>query len=189
MVSMMDPYAPIFLIGYRGTGKSTVARLLAERLKWDSIDADDEVEIRAGKTIAGIFAQQGERSFRDLEANVVAALCRRQRVVISLGGGAILREESRQAVRRAGQVVWLTAEVDTIESRLAADATTAQRRPNLTAAGGRAEIEVHLAEREPKYRECATLVVVTDGKTSAEVADEIMDRLPQEKAGKQERQD
>jgi shikimate kinase len=174
---MMDPHAPIFLIGYRGTGKSTVAKLLAERLKLDSIDADDEIEIRAGKTIAAIFTEQGEGVFRDLEANVLAGLCRRQRVVISLGGGAVLRAENRAAIRGAGRVVWLTARVDTIEARIAADASTVHRRPNLTAAGGRVEIETLLAEREPKYRECATLVVATDGKTPAQVAEEILDQL------------
>jgi shikimate kinase len=177
MALMMDPHAPIFLIGYRGTGKSTVAKLLAERLKLDSIDADDEIEIRAGKTIAAIFTEQGEGVFRDLEAHVLSALCRRQSVVISLGGGAVLRAENRAAIRGAGRVVWLTAGVDTIEARLAADSTTANRRPNLTAAGGRTEIESLLAEREPKYRECATLIVATDGKTLAEVADEIVAQL------------
>ena len=174
---MMDPHAPIFLIGYRGTGKSTVARLLAAELKWDTVDADVEIERLAKKTIAAIFAEQGEPAFRDLEAGVVAELAGRQRVVIALGGGAVLRTDNRAAIRGAGPVVWLKAAVDTIESRIAADATTAQRRPNLTATGGRAEIETLLAEREPKYRECATLVVATDGKTCAEVANEILDQL------------
>jgi shikimate kinase len=174
---MTDPHAPIFLIGYRGTGKSTVAALLAGRLGWQSIDADLEVERGAGKSIAAIFAEEGEPAFRDLETEVVAVLAQQKNAVIALGGGAILRADSRAAIRGAGRVVWLTAEVDTIESRLAADETTSQRRPNLTAAGGRAEIELLLAEREPRYRECATLLVATDGKTSDEVADEIMDQL------------
>jgi shikimate kinase len=176
-MSMTDPHASIFLIGYRGTGKSTVARLLAAELKWDSVDADDEIERQAKKTIAAIFAEQGEPAFRDLEAAVVAELAGRRRVVIALGGGAVLRAENRAAIRRDGRVIWLKAGVDTIQSRIAADATTAQRRPNLTATGGRAEIETMLAEREPKYLECATLVVATDGKTSAEVVNEILDQL------------
>jgi len=174
---MMELDAPIFLIGYRGTGKSTVACLVADRLKWNSIDADDEIERRTGKSIADIFALQGEAAFRAVEASVVAELAERQNTVIALGGGAVLFAENRAVIRGKGPVIWLTASVDTIESRIVADASTAQRRPNLTAAGGRAEIEALLAAREPQYRECATLVVATDGKTSAKVADEILDQL------------
>src|SRR4030042_1459888 len=77
------------LIGYRGTGKTTVARLLAERLGWDWIDADDEIERRAGKSIAAIFADDGEPAFRDLEASVVAELSRWRRSIVALGGGAV----------------------------------------------------------------------------------------------------
>jgi shikimate kinase len=174
---MMEQDASIFLVGYRGTGKSTVARLVAGRLAWDSIDADDEIERHADKSIADIFAEQGEPAFRSIEASVIAKLAARRRVVIALGGGAVLLAENRSAIRGKGPVIWLTASVDTIESRIAADATTPHRRPNLTASGGRAEIEALLAQREPRYRECATLIVATDGKTSAEVADEILGKL------------
>jgi shikimate kinase len=174
---MTDPHAPIFLIGYRGTGKSTVAALLAERLGWQSVDADHEIERRVGRSIAQIFTEEGESAFRDLETQVVAGFARLRSAVIALGGGTVLRAENRAAIRGLGTVVWLTASADTIESRLAADESTAQRRPNLTAAGGRAEIEQVLAAREPTYRECATLTVATDGKTSAEVANEIFAQL------------
>lgn len=174
---MTDPHAPIFLIGYRGTGKSTVAALLAERLGWQSVDADHEIERRAGKSIAAIFADEGEPGFRDLETQVVTEFAQLRSAVIAVGGGAVLRPENRAAIRGAAAVVWLTASADTIESRLAADASTAQRRPNLTIAGGRAEIEELLAAREPMYRECATLTVATDGKTSADVANEIFVQL------------
>ena len=87
------------------------------------------------------FADDGEAAFRDLEATSRRELCRRRRTVVALGGGAVLREENRRAIRAAGPVVWLTASVDTILERLAADPATASRRPNLTTAGGRAEIE------------------------------------------------
>ena len=164
---------PIFLIGYRGTGKSTVARELAVRLEWDGVDADVLIEKRAGKSIAAMFAEEGEAAFRDLESQVVRELAERPRTVVALGGGAVLRQENRRAIQAAGPVVWLTASVESILERLAADETTAGRRPNLTAAGGRAEIESLLAERTPLYRDCATLIVDTEGKTAAQVADEI----------------
>ncbi len=129
--------APIFLIGYRGTGKSTVARDLAELLGYNSIDADEEIERRVGKSIASIFAEDGEATFRELESQLVNELTHLRRTVIALGGGAVIREANRNVIRTAGPVVWLTAPVDVIVTRLAADPTTAGRRPNLTKIGGR----------------------------------------------------
>jgi shikimate kinase len=163
----------IFLIGYRGTGKSTIAQVLAERLGYDWIDADDEIERRAGKAIAQIFADDGEPAFRTMEAEVVEELCRWRRSVVALGGGAMMNESNRTAVRLAGIVIWLTASVETIAARLADDDSTGSRRPNLTASGGLSEIETVLATREPIYRACATFEVDTEDKTPAEVADEI----------------
>ncbi len=167
----------IALIGYRGSGKTAVARALAARLGWDWVDADIEVELRAGKSIAAIFADDGETSFRDLEAIVVDLLCLRSKCVIALGGGAILREVNRKAIQTCGAVVWLQASVETLERRIAADPATAARRPNLTAAGGQAEIARLLTERTPHYRACATLEVETEGKTPADIADEIVASL------------
>ncbi len=174
---MIERSPPIFLIGYRGTGKTSVAKLLAARLGVDWLDADDKVEQEAGKSIAAIFAEDGEGAFRDRESRVVSALSRKRHNVMALGGGAVMRKENRQAITGAGPVVWLTASVDTILERVAADATTGSRRPDLTTSGGRSEIEMLLAIREPLYEQCATLVVDTEGKTPAEVAEEIMARL------------
>jgi shikimate kinase len=168
--------SPIFLIGYRGTGKTSVARELASRLAYDWIDADDIVEQEAGKSIAGIFADEGEAGFREWEGRVVTALSRKRRAVVALGGGSVLRADNRQAICAAGPVVWLTASVDTILNRVAADSTTASRRPNLTT-GGRTEIEELLAIRTRHYQQCATLIVDTEGKTPAEVAEEIAANL------------
>jgi shikimate kinase len=167
----------VFLIGYRGSGKTTVARELARRLGFDCIDADDEIEHRAGKSIAKIFADNGEAAFRQIESDVVADLCRLRRTVVALGGGAIMSEVNRAELRLAGTVVWLTASVATIAERLAADESTAGRRPNLTAGGGLSEIETVLAMREPIYRACATFEIDTEDKTPEVVVDEIMAKL------------
>jgi shikimate kinase len=167
----------VALIGYRGTGKSTVAQQLALRLGWDWVDADVEVELRAGKSIAAIFADEGEAAFRDLERAIVAELCRRERIILALGGGAVVREENRAAIARCGAVVWLRASIDAIVERLAADQGSAARRPNLTNAGGRPEIEQLLAVRTPIYRACATLEVDTDRKAPAAIAEEIVAAL------------
>jgi len=167
----------LILIGYRATGKTTLARLLAERLGCDWIDADVEIERRAGKSIARIFAEDGEPAFRDLEAEVIADLCRRDRLVLAAGGGAPMRGESRRAMREHGTVIWLVAEPETILARMTGDATTAARRPNLTDRGPLEEIIHLLAAREPIYRRSAHLVVDTEGKTPERLADEILARL------------
>lgn len=165
------------LIGYRATGKTTLARLLAERLGCEWIDADVQIERRAGKSIARVFAEDGEPAFRDIEAAVVADLCGRDGLVLAAGGGAPLRPESRQAMRRAGRVVWLTAEPETILARMNTDATTSGRRPNLTDRGALDEIVHLLQRREPIYREAAHLEVSTEGKSPEMIVAEILEGL------------
>ena len=164
----------IFLIGYRGTGKTTVGEQLAQRLGWCCVDADAEVEKRAGKTIAEIFDQEGEDRFRQLESAVICDLAGLDRHVVALGGGAVLCIPNRLALRDRGNVVWLRATPERIAERLAKDATTASSRPNLTATGGLAEIRQVLRERIPIYRAISDLEVDTDTKTPGAVADEII---------------
>ena len=165
--------ANVFLIGYRGTGKSAVAQRLAMKLGWEWVDADVEIELCAGKSIAQMFADEGEEAFRDLEEGVVARLCERESQVVALGGGAVLRPPTQERIRQSGKVVWLTASPRTIAQRLAGDATTATRRPNLTPGGGLAEIEQVLRERSPIYQLCADLTVDTEGREPREIANEI----------------
>ncbi len=167
----------VTLIGYRATGKTTLARLLASRLGWQWLDADVEIERRAKKPIAAIFADDGEPAFRDLEAAVIADLCTRDRLVLAAGGGAPLRPENRQRMRQAGPVVWLTASPQTIFQRMTADATTATRRPSLTDKSPLEEIEHLLAVREPAYREAADFQVDTEGRTPQELAELILAQL------------
>ncbi len=164
----------LFLTGYRGTGKTTVARLLAEQLKVEWIDADDEIETRAGKTIAQIFADEGEPTFRDLEEQVVADLCKIKQSVISLGGGAILRQSTRERLKKAGPVVWLTASAETLAKRIGSDTSTADRRPNLTeAASLLEEVQQGLQTRTLLYRECATLAIGTEEATPQQIVEAI----------------
>ncbi|MEI7683831.1 MAG: shikimate kinase [Planctomycetota bacterium] len=147
---------PIFLIGYRGVGKSAIARALSARLGVPWVDADALLEQRAGKSIRDIFATEGEASFRELEAATLRELADFDGVVAT-GGGVVLRPENRAILKR-GQVIWLTAPAAVIWRRMQADTTTSARRPNL-AQGGLAEIETLLAQREPLYRECAAAIV------------------------------
>lgn len=164
----------ITLIGYRGSGKSSVAGPLAERLGWTAVDADAEIERRAGRSIREIFAERGESGFRELERTVLGDLLRQERLVIAAGGGAVLDPQTRREMRRAGPVVWLRADVETLQARMEGDRTTADRRPALTSTGGLQEIERLLAEREPLYRECASLTLETGGRSVAEVVEDIL---------------
>jgi shikimate kinase len=172
----------IFLIGYRCTGKTTVARLLAEKLGWDWIDADSVLEARYGKTIRQIFAEEGEVGFRDKEETSFGELCQLQRYVIATGGGVILREVNRQWMRSVGKVVWLTADAETIWQRLQADQASAERRPPLTI-GGLAEVEETLKMREPLYRGCADLIISTAGRSTEKIARQIADLLSTDEKG------
>ncbi len=164
----------LFLIGYRGTGKTTVAELLAARLGWPWLDADLEIERRAGRSIAEIFAAQGETAFRDWESRVLADLCQKARQVLALGGGIIVRPQNQQLLKSCGQTVWLTARPETLWQRICTDRATAARRPNLTIAGGLDEIRRLLDQRTPLYRQSADWVVDTEDKSPADVAAEIL---------------
>jgi shikimate kinase len=167
----------LFLIGYRGSGKTTVAAALAERLGWPWIDADAELERRAGQTIQQIFAQGGEPAFRDLESAVIADLAQRDRHILALGGGAVLREENRKALAGRGKFVWLQASPEVLLARINSDTTTAARRPNLTGQGGLAEIRSLLAVRAPLYAACADLTIHAEEKPPAEIASQIIAEL------------
>lgn len=114
----------ITLIGYRGSGKSSVARLLAAKLNLTWIDSDDVIEEQAGRSIREIFAEDGEAEFRRLERAVIRDLTNCDSLVIAAGGGAILADENRQAMKSAGAVVWLQASVDNLVQRIQADDST-----------------------------------------------------------------
>jgi len=154
-----------------------VAAALAKRLGWSWIDADAELERRAGKTIKQIFADQGELAFRDLESNILADLVTLDRHIVALGGGAILREANRRLLALRGRVVWLKASPKVLQARITGDTTTAERRPNLTGQGGLAEIRTLLAERTPLYASCADLTVDAESKPADELATQIIDEL------------
>jgi shikimate kinase len=173
----------ITLIGYRGTGKSTVAALLGESLGCEWCDADVMLEQKLGCSIASLVRGRGEAHFRDEEAVVLAELLERFPGVLSTGGGAVLRAGNREALRRAGRpVVWLTAPADVVRLRLAADPTTKERRPAqaVPVAGGQVahgdpllEVAAALEEREPLYRACADFAVDTSLAAPAAVAAQV----------------
>ena len=169
----------ITLIGYRGTGKTTLAPRLAQRLKFDWVDADIELEKTVGRSIREIFATDGEPEFRRLERENLVRLLQRDRLIIAAGGGAILNEATRRDFRNAGPVVWLQASVETISRRILVDGRNFVNRPNLTKGGGVDEIRTLIEQREPLYQECATISLFTDGVSIDTVVQQILDQLPE----------
>lgn len=164
---------PIYLIGYRATGKTTVGRELAYLLRWQFLDADVVLEEQAGKTIRQIFEEEGEAGFREREAANLRLLSQKQDHVIATGGGVILREDNRRLLRSSGFVVLLTASAPTIWERMQQDATTLQRRPNL-ASGGLQEVENLLAARLPLYEDGCDCRISTEGESPERLAAAIL---------------
>lgn len=160
----------VVLVGPMGAGKTTVGRILAQRWGVGLRDTDAEVEAVAGKPVSEIFVDDGEAVFRDLEAAAVAKALAEHHGVLSLGGGAVLRESTR-ALLAGRSVVYLRVGLADAVKRVG----VGQGRPLLQGAlgGVRARVKHLLDERDPVYRAVAAYVVDTDGKTAAEVADEI----------------
>ncbi|WP_203328955.1 shikimate kinase [Candidatus Laterigemmans baculatus] len=164
----------LFLAGYRGTGKSSIAALLAQRWSLPAVDLDAVVQELAGRSIAEIFADAGEAEFRRLESQALGEVAARHSPqIVALGGGAVLREENRRVIRSSGRCVRLTASVETIAARIAGDGVTAAQRPPLTRLGQIEEIRQLLEARREAYEAAAEWTVDTEGKSLAEVAEEI----------------
>jgi shikimate kinase len=164
----------VVLIGYRGTGKSTVGKLVAERLGRVLVSTDAELVKSAVQNIPEIVEQHGWEYFRDLETKICQDLAGRDGVVIDTGGGAILRSQNVEGLKRTGKLFWLTAPVETIAKRIGADT----QRPSLTGTKSfLEEIQDVLRERTPKYQAAADYIIETDGKSATQVADEILARL------------
>jgi shikimate kinase len=161
----------IVLIGYRGTGKSTVGRLLAARLGRELVSTDAEIVKRAQRTIPEIVAQQGWDYFRDLESDICRELASRDQLVIDTGGGAILRAENVEALKKDGTLFWLTASVETIAKRIGGD----NQRPSLTGTKSFIdEIQDVLRERTPKYRAAADHIIRTDDRSIDQLVETLL---------------
>lgn len=160
----------LVLIGYRGTGKSTVAALLAERLGMEVVSLDREIVRHAGHSIPEIVAAHGWPHFRAIEAEIAQRTAARDGLIIDAGGGVILRDDNVANLRHNGTLFWLRASVPVIVARIAGG----NDRPALTAGKSfTEEVEDVLRDRTPKYAAAAHHHVDTDGRTPDEVADEI----------------
>ena len=161
----------LVLIGYRGTGKSTVGKILAERLGRELVSTDAEVFRRARLSIPDIVQRFGWDHFRDLESEVCRDLAGKDGLIIDCGGGAILRQQNVDCLKKNGVLIWLTATVRTIADRIGRDT----QRPSLTGTKSfTEEVEEVLRERQPKYKAAANHMIETDGRSVTEVAEAIL---------------
>ncbi|MHB8346640.1 MAG: shikimate kinase AroK [Acidiferrobacterales bacterium] len=168
----------IFLIGPMGAGKTTIGRHLATTLGMDFSDSDQEIEARTGASIPLIFEIEGEPGFRRREAAVIADLVTRPNLVLATGGGAVLSEANREALRQYGIVVYLRAATEILVERTRRD----RCRPLLLQADNpRGTIEELMRVRDPLYRSTAHVIVDTDRRSPAAVARDVIARLKSER--------
>jgi len=163
----------IFLIGPMGAGKSTVGKLLAEKLHYDFVDSDHEIEARTGATIPMIFDIEGEAGFRDREVAAIDDLTQRTLCVVATGGGVVEREENRQHLRSRGFVVYLQSNVESLIQRTKHD----RNRPLLQTQNPEQVLQDLMERREPWYLEMADLVVPTQQVSVHRVVKKIYDEL------------
>jgi len=156
------------LIGFMGTGKTSVGRLLAEQLRFEFLDTDELIQSRTGRMINDIFAQDGEPAFRELERQVVDELATRQQTVISTGGGLPTQPENLTKLKQHALVVCLWTAPEKIWERV----KNQSHRPLLHAADPQQKIRDLLAARAPFYRQ-ADVLVNTDQRSAREVAQQI----------------
>jgi shikimate kinase len=157
----------VILIGFMGSGKSTVGRIVADRLGWDLADTDALIEARAGAPVTDIFRDLGERVFRERETEIMAALRARTRLVVATGGGAPTQERNRAFFSGAVEIFHLRVSLDAMRERTTRDT----RRPLLLL--GENALRGLYESRLPLYESMGTSVE-TDGRTPEQVAEEIL---------------
>ena len=164
----------IVLIGYRGTGKSEVGRILADCLKMTYIGMDPEIENRAGMSIPEIVKKYGWPGFRDMESAVVRDLSGRDRLIVDTGGGVIERSENIEFLKKNAVIFWLRASVDVIVSRIQG---STERPALIQGKTFTEEVAEVLERRTPIYRSAADHEIDTDPLTPKAVADRIAERF------------
>jgi shikimate kinase len=167
---MMVSRPNLILIGFMGSGKSSVGRLAAHRLRFQFTDTDNVIAQRAGMEISDIFEKSGEAQFRDLETRAIESLSGFNRYVIATGGGAVLKEENRKLLRDLGFVVLLTAREEVIHDRVMRNT----KRPLLHTPDPQATIAELLAERQAAYTATAHWTLDTSDLTHEQAMSELV---------------
>jgi shikimate kinase len=157
------------LVGFMGTGKSSVGRIVADALQFEFVDTDALIEVQSGRSIVDIFAQAGEPVFRKLEEQVVAELAKRKGLVISTGGGLVMNPCNLTSLKSHALVVCLWASAETIYERVRSQT----HRPLLQTPDPLAKIKQMLTERGPTYRK-ADVLIHTGLRSAREVALQVV---------------
>ena len=163
----------IFLIGFMGSGKSTVASCLAETYGMEIIEMDQLIVEREGMSIPDIFAQKGEPYFRNAETNLLIEMQAEENKVVSCGGGVVLRERNVEEMKKSGKIILLNAKPETILERVKDD----DNRPLLRGNKNVEFISNMMEQRRPKYEGAADSVIQTDGKTTDMICKEIIEKV------------
>lgn len=163
----------IFLIGFMGAGKSTIALALKEKLEMNRVEMDQLIVEKQGMSISEIFDEYGETYFRNLESNTLIELQKKKQTIVSCGGGIVMREDNKDNMRKNGRVVLLTAEPQTVLDRV----KDSDERPILNNHMNVDFISQLMEKRREKYQAAADVTVATDGKTVTEICEEIIAKL------------
>jgi len=173
MGAVKDISGNLILVGMMGAGKTTIGRLLAQRLSKSFVDADHEIEARAGVRIPTIFEFEGEEGFRKREAQVIESLTARHNQVLATGGGAVTFAPTRALLKERGLTIYLAASQHDLWMRTRHD----RNRPLLQVADPRTRIGDLLKARDPLYREVADLIIETGRPSAQKVVGEIIQTL------------
>lgn len=163
----------IMLIGFMGAGKSTVSSYLSKQLNMEEVDTDSLIVKKEGKKIPQIFEEKGEKYFRDCESSILIDLQKRNNLIVSCGGGIVLREENVWNMKKQGRIVLLTATPQTIYERV----KDSKERPILNDNMNAEFIAQLMEKRQDKYLAAADIIVATDQKTVEQICDEIIEKL------------
>lgn len=163
----------IYLIGFMGTGKSTVSKALKKKLGWKEIDVDAMIVREQKMPISDIFAAHGEEHFRDIETEAMERIGTMEASIVSCGGGAVLRSQNVENMKKSGTIVLLTATARTVYQRVKGS----KDRPILNGHMNAEYIEQLMEKRRDVYERACDLSVSTDGKTPDQIAGEIIDRI------------
>lgn len=163
----------IFLIGFMGAGKSTIAKALQRELGFPLVEMDERIVQEQGMSINDIFAQYGESHFRDIESQLVVDLGEQEPSIISCGGGVVVRPQNTQNMKKSGKIVFLTATPETIYERV----KNSTDRPILNGHMNVEYIAELMEKRRALYEEAADITIQTDGKTREQICEEIIGKL------------
>lgn len=163
----------IFLIGFMGAGKSTVAKALRKKLAMEQAEMDQMIVESEGMPISEIFEKHGEDYFRDVESNTLIGLEKKQNLIVSCGGGVVLRPENAAYMKKSGTVVWLKANPETIYERV----KDSKERPILNGNMNVAYISDLMKKREALYEAAADVTIETDGKSMEQICNEIIAKI------------